>query len=216
MTFQPPNPYIDDRGDGIMNPDIRNIEGETIRRKAREKDDVEMVDLSITPSPPRKKQQSSVSTSPEKKDPLDDLQKEEKEGKNKTMRIMDGEEEGSEKRWGFSTTPPSVSTPRNMKRKKVLSQGTEWKSREKSTITKLIEGLSDREWVCHKESIVFHSLATKTYQKLWELRPHFIILYDLDLAFLRQIENYKACYGGRQVRVYFLCYEGSVEEQRYG
>lgn len=50
---------------------------------------------------------------------------------------------------------------------------------------------------------------------LEEIRPKFIIMYEPDAAFIRRIEVYRSSHEDRNVRVYFLYYGGSVEEQRY-
>ncbi|XP_045159646.2 DNA repair endonuclease XPF-like isoform X1 [Mercenaria mercenaria] len=48
-----------------------------------------------------------------------------------------------------------------------------------------------------------------------EVQPRYIVLYDPDMEFVRQIEVYRATTPGSPLRVYFLMYTGSVEEQRY-
>ena len=50
---------------------------------------------------------------------------------------------------------------------------------------------------------------------LEEYKPKFVILYDADVGFIRQLEVYKAVSPGVPLRVYFLLYENSVEEQQY-
>ena len=50
---------------------------------------------------------------------------------------------------------------------------------------------------------------------LEEVRPRYIIMYEPDAAFIRRVEVYRSSHLGRVVKVYFLSYEGSVEEQRY-
>ncbi|XDV44602.1 hypothetical protein PO909_012857 [Leuciscus waleckii] len=50
---------------------------------------------------------------------------------------------------------------------------------------------------------------------LHEVDPMFVVLYDAELSFVRQLEIYKACRPGKPLRVYFLIYGGSTEEQRY-
>ncbi|XP_053496427.1 DNA repair endonuclease XPF [Ictalurus furcatus] len=50
---------------------------------------------------------------------------------------------------------------------------------------------------------------------LKEVEPMFVVLYDAELSFVRQLEVYKASRPGRPLRVYFLIYGGSTEEQRY-
>ncbi|KAJ5110135.1 DNA repair protein [Penicillium argentinense] len=50
---------------------------------------------------------------------------------------------------------------------------------------------------------------------LEEARPRYIIMYEPDPAFIRRVEVYRSSHSGRNVRVYFIYYGGSVEEQRY-
>ncbi|XP_061455249.1 DNA repair endonuclease XPF [Rhineura floridana] len=50
---------------------------------------------------------------------------------------------------------------------------------------------------------------------LHEVAPRYVALYDAELTFVRQLEIYKASRPGRPLRVYFLIYGGSTEEQRY-
>eukprot|EP00092_Neocalanus_flemingeri_P022527 GFUD01024429.1.p1 GENE.GFUD01024429.1~~GFUD01024429.1.p1 ORF type:complete len:846 (-),score=291.30 GFUD01024429.1:125-2662(-) len=50
---------------------------------------------------------------------------------------------------------------------------------------------------------------------LMEMKPRFIILYDCDMAFVRQVEVYQAAHPNLHTRVYFILYRGSVEEQAY-
>ena len=50
---------------------------------------------------------------------------------------------------------------------------------------------------------------------LEEVRPRYVIMYEPDAAFIRRVEVYRSSHNDRNVRVYFLYYGGSVEEQRY-
>ncbi|XP_034286152.1 DNA repair endonuclease XPF isoform X2 [Pantherophis guttatus] len=50
---------------------------------------------------------------------------------------------------------------------------------------------------------------------LHEVEPRYVVLYDAELTFVRQLEVYKASRPGKPLRVYFLIYGGSTEEQRY-
>lgn len=50
---------------------------------------------------------------------------------------------------------------------------------------------------------------------LEEVKPRYIIMYEPDAAFIRRVEIYRSSHIDRGVRVYFLYYGGSVEEQRY-
>ncbi|KAH7418007.1 hypothetical protein BKA64DRAFT_612845 [Cadophora sp. MPI-SDFR-AT-0126] len=50
---------------------------------------------------------------------------------------------------------------------------------------------------------------------LEEVKPRYIIMYEPDTSFVRRVEVYRSSHNDRNVRVYFLYYGGSVEEQRY-
>ncbi|KAK3237889.1 hypothetical protein CYMTET_52064, partial [Cymbomonas tetramitiformis] len=50
---------------------------------------------------------------------------------------------------------------------------------------------------------------------LQRMRPKYIVLYDPDPAYVRELEVYQAENVGRAVRVYFLVYDQSLEEQKY-
>ncbi len=50
---------------------------------------------------------------------------------------------------------------------------------------------------------------------LQELRPRFVVMYDPDPAFVRRVEVYRSANPGLGVRVYFMLYADSVEEQKY-
>ncbi|KAK6192721.1 hypothetical protein SNE40_004145 [Patella caerulea] len=56
-----------------------------------------------------------------------------------------------------------------------------------------------------------HSL-TKVLQ---EVQPKYVILYDADMQLVRQLEVFRASRPGIPLRVYFLMYTSSVEEQNY-
>lgn len=50
---------------------------------------------------------------------------------------------------------------------------------------------------------------------LEEVRPRYVIMYEPDASFIRRIEVYRSSHSDRSIRVYFMYYGGSVEEQRY-
>ncbi|ORY94875.1 hypothetical protein BCR43DRAFT_442549 [Syncephalastrum racemosum] len=52
-------------------------------------------------------------------------------------------------------------------------------------------------------------------QRLEDFQPRFIIMYDPDPAFVRRVEVYRALHPELHVRVYFMLYDNSVEEQNY-
>ncbi|KAI9725732.1 MAG: hypothetical protein M1828_002615 [Chrysothrix sp. TS-e1954] len=67
-----------------------------------------------------------------------------------------------------------------------------------------------------KELLMIHPYdGDKDEQILEEVRPRYIIMYEPDAAFIRRVEVYRSSHTDRDVRVYFLYYGGSVEEQRY-
>lgn len=50
---------------------------------------------------------------------------------------------------------------------------------------------------------------------LEEVKPRYIIMYEPDASFIRRVEVYRSSHNDRNVRVYFMYYGGSVEEQKY-
>ena len=50
---------------------------------------------------------------------------------------------------------------------------------------------------------------------LEEIRPRYVVMYEPDAAFIRRVEVYRSSHSDRNVKVYFMYYGGSVEEQRY-
>lgn len=52
-------------------------------------------------------------------------------------------------------------------------------------------------------------------QLLEEVRPRYVIMYEPDAAFIRRVEVYRSSHSDRNIKVYFMYYGGSVEEQRY-
>ncbi|BGO95154.1 hypothetical protein NBRC10512_001881 [Rhodotorula toruloides] len=48
-----------------------------------------------------------------------------------------------------------------------------------------------------------------------ELRPKYVVMFDPNPSFVRRIEAYRAAHQGLAIRVYFLVYKDSVEEQKY-
>ncbi|KAJ8284003.1 hypothetical protein COCON_G00028530 [Conger conger] len=85
----------------------------------------------------------------------------------------------------------------------------------------LLDLSSDAYYGILKEPLtVIHPLrgCTDPYsltRVLHEVEPSYVVLYDAELSFVRQLEIFKASRPGKQLRVYFLIYGGSTEEQRY-
>ncbi|CAG8973209.1 hypothetical protein HYALB_00006378 [Hymenoscyphus albidus] len=67
-----------------------------------------------------------------------------------------------------------------------------------------------------KDLVVIHAFDGDMDEHiLEEVKPRYIIMYEPDTAFVRRIEVYRSSHNDRNVKVYFLYYGGSVEEQRY-
>ncbi|KAH9299438.1 hypothetical protein KI387_031120, partial [Taxus chinensis] len=61
-----------------------------------------------------------------------------------------------------------------------------------------------------------HYYAVESDQHILDIvKPSFIVVYDPDMAFVREIEVYKAENAGKPLKVYFLFYENSTEEQKF-
>lgn len=80
-----------------------------------------------------------------------------------------------------------------------------------------LEGMEDYfELYEMKELVVVHPYdGDMDEHVLEEVRPRYVIMYEPDAAFIRRIEVYRSSHDNRDVRVYFMYYGGSVEEQRY-
>ncbi|XP_064476918.1 DNA repair endonuclease XPF-like isoform X2 [Ornithodoros turicata] len=65
---------------------------------------------------------------------------------------------------------------------------------------------------------IFHPLKSDCFalqQTLLSIQPKYIILYDVNITTVREIEMYQATTAREILKVYFLMYEDSVDEQRY-
>ena len=62
--------------------------------------------------------------------------------------------------------------------------------------------------------IYVHALSDRG-AVLATLCPSFVVVYDPDAAFIREVEVHKARRPGAPLRVYFLVHDTSLEEQRY-
>lgn len=67
-----------------------------------------------------------------------------------------------------------------------------------------------------KDLVVIHAYDGDSDDHiLEEVKPRYVIMYELDPAFIRRVEVYRSSHNDRNVKAYFLYYGGSVEEQRY-
>ena len=68
------------------------------------------------------------------------------------------------------------------------------------------------------KSVLIQSLQIGSFainRLIQELRPRYVILYDHDIGVVRQLEVFQADNPGFQIKVYFVMYSKSVEEQAY-
>jgi DNA excision repair protein ERCC-4 len=61
----------------------------------------------------------------------------------------------------------------------------------------------------------FNQSATDHSDMLDSIKPHYIILYAPSITMIRKIEIHKSLYPTQKIKVYFLIYDNSVEEQHY-
>ena len=98
-------------------------------------------------------------------------------------------------------------------------QPTESEALQKEDI--IVDDLTDAgesyfELYSPDDEIVIHPYdGDQDDQLLEEVRPKYIIMYSPSPDFIRRVEVYRSSHADRTVRVYFLYYGGSVEEQRY-
>ncbi|EFA82604.1 DNA excision repair protein 4 [Heterostelium album PN500] len=76
------------------------------------------------------------------------------------------------------------------------------------------DDLMDFYGILHSPHVVIHPLD-QSLSILNELRPRFIVIYDLEISITRQIEVYQAENPAIQIGVYLLFYGESTEERKY-
>jgi len=115
-------------------------------------------------------------------------------------------------KFGYLSKYSEDNEPKNIKEFKDKGKG-----KKSSDLINDTENLNDNT----TQSLVttFHALDScesfDTFLILTQARPAFIILYDCDMTFVRQVEAFQAANADLEIRVYFLLYKGSVEEQAY-
>ena len=117
-------------------------------------------------------------------------------------------------KFGYLSKYSEDNEPKNIKEFKDKGKG---KKSSETIVEHLINDNDDSK----PQSLVttFHALDScesfDTFLMLTQARPGFIILYDCDMTFVRQVEAFQAANTDLAIRVYFLLYKGSVEEQAY-
>lgn len=97
-------------------------------------------------------------------------------------------------------------------------QPTEADARQKDEV--IVDSLDDMEDFFQlyemRDLVVIHPYdGDMDEHVLEEVRPRYVVMYEPDAAFIRRVEVYRSSHDDRNVRVYFMYYGGSVEEQRY-
>eukprot|EP00884_Botryococcus_braunii_P016193 jgi/Botrbrau1/3257/Bobra.174_1s0029.1 len=65
------------------------------------------------------------------------------------------------------------------------------------------------------QGVKFRALENRDESTLFDVQPAFVVMYDPDIAFIRQLEVYKAERPGWPLRVYHLRYEESLESDKF-
>lgn len=99
-------------------------------------------------------------------------------------------------------------------------QTTEEDAKQKADIVAQADPLEDMDDFYKlydmQDLVVIHAYdGDQDEHILEEVKPRYIIMYEPDASFIRRVEVYRSSHNDRNVRVYFLYYGGSVEEQRY-
>ena len=139
-----------------------------------------------------------------------------------------GEKFGRIPNVAFGVEEPSKPPPPT---KELKHKGQGKKSSNNQTLTQMVKEDFIKEVVvddvasCPKKLTIPDSPITmiqsmqvgsfELYKMLYEKKPRYVIMYDTEMSVVRQLEVYQANNPDTQIRVYFLMYEKSVEEQAY-
>lgn len=147
-----------------------------------------------------------------------------KKGKGGLKKGAKGKETAQKKRATKNQSRPSLTLTQMMGKEEVGGSGDEdclMEEEEEEEEQMKLDLSSDAYYGILKEPLtVIHPLKGCTdphslTRVLHEVEPSFVVLYDAELSFVRQLEVYKAMRPGKPLRVYFLIYGGSTEEQKY-
>ncbi|KAI5307891.1 hypothetical protein KEM55_007128 [Ascosphaera atra] len=100
------------------------------------------------------------------------------------------------------------------------AEGEEGEDQKTIDLTNIVDDLEDMEdyyqlYDMDDLLLIYPYNGDVDEHVLEEAKPQYIIMYEPDPAFIRRVEVYRSSHTGRNVRVYFMYYGGSVEEQRY-
>ncbi|XP_074611785.1 DNA repair endonuclease XPF-like isoform X2 [Acropora palmata] len=98
-------------------------------------------------------------------------------------------------------------------RSNVILKPGDQEDKDKTEVSRQITLLTSRVVIIHP--LTGCSDRYSLLRTLNEIEPRYVILYDAQMQFIRQLEVFKTSRPGIPLRVYFLIYTGSVEEQKY-
>ena len=113
-------------------------------------------------------------------------------------------------KFGYLSKYSEDNEPKNIKEFKDKGKGKKSSDRKVDDLINDTDNLNDNG----TQSLVttFHALDScesfDTFLMLTQARPAFIILYDCDMTFVRQVEAFQAANADLEIRVYFLLYKG--------
>ena len=104
--------------------------------------------------------------------------------------------------------------------KKKLSESELQQFAFSDALDQLCVGLINAKYIKNECKVVIHGLNTIDGENnsnllLWQLKPEFVILYDNNLKFIRELEIFHSYYNQQNLRIYLLTYSSSIEEQIY-
>jgi DNA excision repair protein ERCC-4 len=99
-------------------------------------------------------------------------------------------------------------------------RATEEEANQKDDIFAIADPLEDTDDYFQmyemRDLVVVHAYdGDQDEHILEEVKPRYVVMYEPDASFIRRVEVYRSSHNDRNVRVYFMYYRGSVEEQRY-
>lgn len=124
---------------------------------------------------------------------------------NKTSNEIDSSTEGKS---NVTELGPELPDGINLQQDSVQINYLDSTTSEKDTI---LEGEQGR-----KPIPPVHFYALESEQRILDVvRPLFVVVYDPDMGFVRELEVYKAMNQDRPLKVYFLFYEESTEARKF-
>eukprot|EP01080_Neovahlkampfia_damariscottae_P001747 gene1747-516_t len=105
----------------------------------------------------------------------------------------------------------------NAKRKNnpILNSELPKSTKTKKSLQTKLDSISDHFEILESDNKMKVIIQHHAEVQLEKFRPSFIILYEPEISIIRKIEIFKAKNPGFPLRIYFMMYEGSIEEETY-